>query len=140
MMAAIPFDTQIMVEKLEKSGVPPEQAKVQTALLAELIQATDDSMSERFSAKQDVASELSKIAFELTSLRQEMKTESAHFRQEVKTELAYFRQEVKAELSQFKLSGETLNANTKADLIRYIVSAGILQGGLIATLILKLLH
>lgn len=117
-MMAIPFDTLKMMERLEKAGVPAEQAKVQTELLAEVISAEDASISDRFSAKQEVTSELVKMNFELTAFRQEIKTDVNKLRQEM----------------------EVQNANTKAEITRWVVSVGVLQIALIAGLVIKLVH
>ena len=57
-MAAIPFDTLKMAERLERAGFSIEQAKVQAAMLAEIIGAEDASIVERFSSKHDVSREL----------------------------------------------------------------------------------
>ena len=117
-MTAIPFDTLKMMERLEKAGVPAEQARVQTDLLAEVICAEDRSISERFSSKQDVTSELVRMNFELTA----------------------FRQEIKADVSNLRREMQVQNADTKSDITRWVVSVGIFQSALLAGLVLKLLH
>lgn len=117
-MMAIPFDTLKMMDRLEKAGVPPEQARVQTELMVEVISAEDSSISERFSAKQDVTSELVRMNFELTAFRQEIKTDVSNLRQEMLVQ----------------------NANTKTEITRWVVTVGVLQIALIAGLVLKLVN
>jgi hypothetical protein len=73
-MAAIPFDTLKMVERLESAGFSMAQAKVQAAVLAEVIGAEDASIADRFSSKQDVTMELVAIRSDINALRHEMKT------------------------------------------------------------------
>jgi hypothetical protein len=117
-MTAIPFDTLKMVERLESAGVPTPQAKVQAAVLAEVISAEDASIAERFSGKTDVAQELAGMKAEVHALRSE------------------FKAEVQALRSEFKQG----IAETKSELIRWVVSVGILQMALVAGLVLKLVH
>ena len=105
-MSSTPFDTLNMVERLISAGVPPEQAKMQAMLLAEVIRAEDASIVERFSRKTEVALELSGVKAEISALRSE----------------------VKQSISE-----------SKADLIRWVVSVGILQMALVAGLVMKLI-
>ena len=95
-----------MVERLIGAGVPPEQAKMQAMLLAEVIRAEDASIVERFSRKTEVALELSAVKAEISALRSE----------------------VKQSISE-----------SKADLILWVVSVGILQMALVAGLVMKLI-
>ncbi len=106
-MASVPFDTLKMVERFESAGFSIDQAKVQAAVLAEVIGAEDASIADRFSSKQDVTLELGAIRSAIHSLHQDMKT---------------------------------MNSDTKAELVRWVVGVGLLQMGLIAGLVLKLTH
>jgi len=110
----IPFDTLKMVDRLIEAGVPTAQAKVQTQLLAEVISAEDSSIADRFSSKQDVAQELLSIKLLLEKLDSKIDKSTA----EVRIELA----------------------GVKSELIRWVVSVGVLQMALIAGLVLKLVH
>lgn len=110
-MTTIPFDTLKMMERLENAGFTNAQAKAQAEVLAEVIGKESANVAERYSSKQDVAQELSGIKASIESL------------------------------------GTTLNlkidrsaAEVKSELIRWVVSVGVLQMALIAALILKLTH
>ena len=115
---SIPFDTLKMVNRLVKAGVPTEQAKVQTELLAEVISAEDSSIADRFSSKQDVTQELLSIKAALEKL--DSKIDS------------------KIENLDSKIDQSA--AEVKSELIRGVVSVGVLQMALIAGLVLKLVH
>jgi SMC interacting uncharacterized protein involved in chromosome segregation len=106
-MMDIPFDTQKVVERLEQSGVPSEQAKMQAAVLADIIAAEDDRVAERFAERTNLARELLGINAEIQSLRGEVRQSAAE---------------------------------VKADLVRWVVSVGVLQMALIASLILKIIR
>ncbi|HEX8613180.1 MAG TPA: hypothetical protein VF800_17970 [Telluria sp.] len=113
-MATVPFDTLKMAERLESAGFSTAQAKVQAALLAEIISAEDSSIVERFSSKQDVSRELSGIRSSIDKLDAKTDRTAA---------------EAKASLSE-----------AKAELVRWVVGVGLLQMALIAGLVLKLVH
>jgi hypothetical protein len=106
-MAAVPFDTLKMVERFEGAGFSMAQAKVQAAVLAEVISAEDSSIAERFSSKQDVSQELVAI---------------------------------KASLDTINAKIDKSAAEVKGELIRWVVSVGLLQMALIAGLVLKLVR
>jgi len=110
-MTTIPFDTLKMMERLESAGFTNAQAKVQAEVLAEVIGKENATATARYSSKQDVAQELSAIKASIDTL------------------------------------GTTLNskivqsaAEVKSELIRWVVSVGVLQMALIAGLVLKLAH
>lgn len=113
-MTAIPFDTLKMAERFEGAGFSTAQAKVQAAVLAEVIGAEDASITERFSAKTDVAQELAAIRALMEKMDSKIDTVD----------------------SKISIS----SAETKAELIRWVVSVGILQMALVAGLVLKLVH
>lgn len=112
LMAAIAFDTLKMAERLESAGMPAAQAKMQATVLAEVITAEDASIADRFSSKQDVAVELAAIKAGIEKLDSKISQSAAEFK--------------------------ALNSDTKAELIRWVVSVGILQMALVAGLVLKL--
>jgi len=112
LMAAIAFDTLKMAERLESAGMPAAQAKMQATVLAEVMNAEDASIVDRFSSKQDVAVELAAIKAGIEKLD--------------------------SKISQSAAESKALNSDTKAELIRWVVSVGILQMALVAGLVLKL--
>lgn len=110
-MAAIAFDTLKMVERFESAGFSIDQAKMTATVLAEVIGAEDASISDRFSSKQDVSQELLAIKASIERLDTTLNA--------------------KIDKSAAEMKGE---------LIRWVVSVGLLQMALIAGLVLKLAH
>jgi hypothetical protein len=106
------FDTQKMVDRLEDAGVPPAQARVHTVLLAEAISALETAIIERCASKHDVANGFMEIKAALDRLDARVDTRLA--------------------------AVDTRMAELKSELIRWVVSVGILQMALIAALMLKL--
>ncbi|NHZ90376.1 DUF1640 domain-containing protein [Massilia sp. CCM 8733] len=111
-MATIPFDTLKMAERLERAGFSVEQAKVQAAMLAEIVSAADASIVERFSSKHDVSRELTEIRSSIEKLDAKIDRTAA---------------DAKASVSE-----------AKAEPVRWVVGVGLLQMALIAGLVLKL--
>lgn len=70
------------------AGVPAAQARVQTDLLSEVMQAENENLNEQFSAKLDVTSELIKMNFEMSSFRQENKAALFALEQTLLTKIA----------------------------------------------------
>ncbi|MBV8047300.1 MAG: hypothetical protein JO171_09115 [Paludibacterium sp.] len=104
-MTSIPFDTLKVVARLEQAGMPAEQARVQAAVLAEVIAAEALRSVERHAGKADVG-------LELVGLRAELKTIDAKV--------------------------DKAAAEVKSELVRWVVSVGVLQMALITGLVLKL--
>lgn len=113
-MPSLPFDTLKMAERLESAGVPAAQAKVQAAVLAEVICAEDASISDRFFSKQEASQEFASIRAVIEKL------------------------DAKIEKLDAKIDRSA--SDVKSELIRWVVSVGILQMALIAGLVLKLAH
>ena len=111
---AVPFDTLKMVERLEQAGVPLEQAKAQAAIMVDAFEAEDKRIAERFATREGVEQQLVGIRSDINDLRNEQKL-------------------IRAEL------GKAIS-DSKAEMIRWVVSVGILQIALIAALVLKLVQ
>lgn len=116
MTTGIAFDTQKMVERFQSAGFSADQAKMTTSILAEVIAEEDARIAERFSNKQDLTLELVGIRSDIHTLRLELHQEVHTLRQEMKT----------------------MNADTKAELVRWMVGVGLLQMALVTGLVLKL--
>lgn len=110
-MTTIPFDTLKMMERLESAGFTNAQAKVQAEVLAEVIGKENATATARYSSKQDVAQELSAIKASIDTLGTNLNLKIVQSAAEVKSEL-----------------------------IRWVVSVGVLQMALIVGLVLKLAH
>lgn len=117
------FDTQKMVERLEGAGVPAAQARVHTAVLAEALGALQATILEHCASKEDLA-------------RLEARTNERFDSLQASTD------------ARFKIADEHLTAeaallraaivDTRTDLMKWVVSVGILQMALIVGLVLKL--
>ncbi|MEB0139796.1 MULTISPECIES: coiled-coil domain-containing protein [unclassified Undibacterium] len=112
-MNAIPFNTLRMTEQLEAAGVPPQQAKAQSSLLAEIMQAEQAGLREHISDKQDINEKLVKMDCSITALRteiginmeasqQEMKSDMTIFRHQIRADMDAFRQEMRADMDAFR--------------------------------------
>jgi hypothetical protein len=111
-MIDVLFDTQKMVERLEGAGVPPAQARMHTALLEEAIAALHSTIVEHCASKEDLA-----------RLEVRMDTGFKILEEHLVTEAALLRAAI---------------SDTRTDLMKWVVTVGILQMALIAGLVLKL--
>lgn len=111
-MSDMLFDTQKMVERLEGAGVPPAQARVHTALLGEAISTLQATMIEHCASKEDLARVEVRMDTGFKSLEEHLATATALLRAAI--------------------------SDTRSDLMKWVVTVGILQMALIAGLVLKL--
>ena len=118
---AVPFDTLKMVERLEQAGVPLEQAKAQAAIMVDAFEAEDKRIAERFATREGVEQQLVGIRSDINDLRNEQKL-------------------IRGEINQVKAELGKAISDSKAEMIRWVVSVGILQIALIAALVLKLVQ
>jgi DNA-binding transcriptional MerR regulator len=116
-MATITFDTHEFVKRLRESGLSEAQAEVITDLQRQASAAAVDQ------ARQDY--HLDDIA-----TKRDLKETEAALKRDVK-ELEYKIEVLRAETKQSL-------AETKAELIRWVVGVGILQIAIITALLLKL--
>lgn len=114
-MSEMRFDTEKMVEQLEDAGVPQAQARAHVSLLVNSITTNEASIIEHCASKQEVADQVTPIKAEFEKLR-------LH---------------VDAEFEKQRLDFKAGLGDTRADLIKWVVSVGILQMALIAALVLK---
>ena len=113
-MMSLPFDTQKIVDRLEQAGVTGEQARAHVEVLVDAITDQKVDMDERYSNKKDGSVELNEIRAALTRLEARVETVDAKI--------------------------DKVAAEVRAELIRWIVSAGLLQTTLISALLIKLAH
>jgi uncharacterized protein YlxW (UPF0749 family) len=113
-MMSLPFDTQKMVDRLEQAGVSGEQARAHVEVLVDAITGQEAEMDERYSNKQDGSRDLNEIRAVLTRLEARVETVDAKI--------------------------DKVAAEVRAELIRWVVSAGLLQTALISALLIKLVH
>lgn len=118
-MTILALDTYALVTKLKESGVPEQQAAAQVETLTTAI----DSVLEQAKHEYKLDSLATKQDIEL--LRRDMEL----LRSDTKVQIELLRSDTRAHI-----------AETKADLIRWVVGVGVLQMTLIAGLMLKLTH
>lgn len=168
-MASLPFDTLEMVERLQDAGVPSAQAKVQVSMLAEVISSENASISDRFVSKPDVIQELASIRALIEKLNAKIdisdtKSDNRFEMLDAKIDSKFGMLDAKID-SKFGMLDAKIDANiktldtkidanigmldikidksasdVKSELIRWVVTVGILQTALIAGLVVKLAH
>lgn len=106
------LDTQKMVERLETAGVPPAHARAYVAVLLDAISSADAHYALRLATKDELAQGLADVRAEIRQLETRMETGFAQIRAEM--------------------------ANLRTELIKWVVTVGILQTTLITALVLKL--
>ncbi|MBV8635043.1 MAG: hypothetical protein JO002_11170 [Burkholderiaceae bacterium] len=111
-MAASPFDTLKMAERLQEAGVPVEQAKMHAVVLAEAL--TEASYTDRFASEPKVSAEFALVKIALEKLD--------------------------AKIDKVDAKIDKTAAELRTEMIRWMVTLGIVQTGLISGLFLKLLH
>ncbi len=114
-MMSIAFDTLQMAERLEKAGVPADQAKAHTAILADIFKEEENKAIDRFANASEMKQQFTEIVSTLKNIEGKID-------QTQKT--------VEAKI-------DTSSAEVKADLMRWVVSVGIIQIAFIAGLVLK---
>ena len=109
-MSTITFDTHAFIKKLTESGLTEQQAEAITELQKETVKST---------------LEIARHDYDLDDLVSNKSLDSRIKETELKMEL--IRSELRRDL-----------AETKSDLVRWVVGVGILQTTLIAALLIKL--
>lgn len=124
-MPAPPFDTQKVVDQLERSGVPSEQAKAHATVLLEAILAQEHALNQHYFNKQDATREFAALHARLD------KMEVSIEKLDTKIDIAYEKLDAKIDKSIAALKGQ---------LIGWVISIGMLQTALISALALKIVH
>lgn len=107
-MTTITFDTLAYARKLKEAGVEDKQAEAQASALSDVLK----------SGSNDLATQR-----DIESLRADLKRDIEVIRAEVKRDIAEVNQRI---------------AETKADLIRWVVGVGILQTTLLVGILARL--
>lgn len=152
-MPEFQFDTIRMVEQLTEAGVPGPQAKAQTLALNDVIKAHDGSLGGRFSNQSEMRAEFAALEARFAAIDSKFAIVDARFvelRADMRAEFAAVDGKFVAMDGCFAemrgtmaaLRGELRQeiAESKSELIRWVVSVGILQMALVAGLLLKLVH
>ncbi|HEY1044333.1 MAG TPA: hypothetical protein VGE60_10765 [Telluria sp.] len=119
----MPIDTQHVVEKLTGAGVPDQQARAHASVLADALQNFDGQTRHRFVTKQELVEALAPIHEALIRLEARMDA------MEAKIDAVDAKIDTKIDSAVSKL---------KAEVALWIVSAGFVQTGIIAALVLEI--
>lgn len=122
-MSTIYFDTHQFVTELKQVGMPEAQAETiirlqQQAIAATLEQAKHDYSLDELATKRDLKELEVKLEAKIEGIRADLKRDIEVLRAETKQGMA----------------------ETKAELIRWVVAAGLLQTALITGVLLKVAH
>lgn len=127
-------DTLSVAERLESVGVPHEQAKVQAMVLAEAFAAEARRMAELFCHSNDMAKALLSINANIDRGAAETKS----LGEKLDLRIDQVGSECRAAAEQTHLKIDKMGAEVRSDLVRWVVSFGVLQMALIIALVLKL--
>ncbi len=116
-MSTLTIDTYALVSKLKEAGIPEQQAVAQIEIITKTI---------------DAAIEQARHDYELDNLvtKRDLK--------ELEVELRKLEVELRKDIEILRLETKRDIAESKAELIRWVVSVGVLQTVLISALVLKL--
>lgn len=118
-MTTLALDTYALVSKLKEAGVPEQQAAAQVETITKAI----DSALEQ--AKHDYRLDDLSTKRDLKELELELKRDM----ELIKRDIEVLRSDSRAQI-----------AETKADLIRWVVGVGVLQTALLTGVLLRLTH
>lgn len=126
---AMPIDTQQVVDTLTNAGVPLQQAKAHASVLDDALHDYEDQHCSQLCTKQDLTTALAPLHGKLSSLDSEIVVVNA------KIDAAVTRLDARIDTVEARMTAKI--ADTKTDLVLWIVSAGIFQTGLFTALLLK---
>lgn len=126
-MSALAIDTYALVAKLKETGIPENQAAIQVETITETITKAIDYALEQ--ARHDYKLDDLVTRRDLKELETELKRDIEAMRLESKRDIELLRSDTKAQI-----------AESKAELIRWVVGVGVLQTALITGVLLKLTH
>ena len=115
-MSSIVLDTLEFATRLKAGGFTEQQAETQARALADLVE-------KQLSTKQDVESHEQNLRRDIETLRLDVKRDIEVLRAELKKELAETHRAI---------------ADTKAELVRWVVGVGILQTTLVIGVLARL--
>lgn len=135
-MTEMPFDTEKMVGQLEEAGVPTPQARAHAAVLSEIIVTMETAIIERCATKQDIR----ELRDEIRDMKADLESRFAGVDVQFAKVNVQFAQ-VNAQFAQVNAQFAKVDARMdrlRAELVRWVVTVGILQTALIVALVLKL--
>ncbi|MDF1582262.1 MAG: DUF1640 domain-containing protein [Methyloprofundus sp.] len=134
-MSVLAFDTHAFVQRLHAVGFSQEQAEVVTQLQQEVVNAT---LGQVHSAELVTKQDLRKMEL---ALKRDLKELDLALKQDLKELDLALKHDLRGTELKLELKIAETNtkiAETKSELIRWIVGAGFLQTALITALLLKM--
>lgn len=135
-MTTIILDTLDYAEKLKSCGFTDQQAQGLTRVNAELIErqlaTKQDVDAHESNIKRDIAESENRLEYKIELLRAETKQFEVTLRKDIEI--------LRAETKQDIAGTYKAIAESKAELIRWVVAAGFLQTAFISALLLKVAH
>lgn len=123
MTNGVPLDVLKIVERLEGGGVPPEQAKVQATVLADVISAERKWLDGRYLPREELAHALLPIKSGI---------------ERIDAKVDRLASETRAATDRLEMNIDKSAAEIKSELIRWTVSVWFLQLGFFTALLFKL--
>ena len=127
------LDVLSIVERLEGGGVPHDQAKVQAAVLVDVIRGECKCMDARYLARDDLANEL----LPLKSGIQMVDAKVDRLAVEARATSDRLAAEAKAATERLEMRMDKTAADLKSEIIKWTLSVWFLQFGLFTALLFK---
>lgn len=128
-MSTIVLDTLNFADKLKAGGFTDQQAEAQARAIAEVIE-------KQLATKHDVEAHEASIKRDITESENRLEYRIKELEVTLRKDIEILR----AETKQSTAETHTRIVETRADLIRFIVAAGLLQSTLIVGVLLKVAH
>ena len=138
------LDVLSIVERLEGGGVPHDQAKVQAAVLVDVIRGECKCMDARYLARDDLANELlplksgiQMVDAKVDRLAVEARAMSDRLAVEARATSDRLAAEAKAATERLEMRMDKTAADLKSEIIKWTLSVWFLQFGLFTALLFK---
>jgi hypothetical protein len=126
-MSTIILDTLEFANKLKAGGFTEQQAETQARAIADIVE-------KQLATKQDVENRETDLKRDIQESENRLELRIKELETSLRKEIELLRAETKKDLAE---TGRSI-AETKADLIRWVVGVGVLQLTIITALLLKL--
>ncbi len=135
MTEAIAFDTHRFVKRLTGSGFTELQAETLAEEQVALLNTNLATKADIEALRQGTQADMAQIRADIEALKQATKADIEALRQETKSDIEALRQETKSDIEALRQGTKADMAQVKADLLKWMFSALIAQGGLIVALV-----
>ncbi|MRX08597.1 hypothetical protein GJ697_12175 [Pseudoduganella sp. FT25W] len=126
------FDNHQYAKRLQEAGMPPALADIQAETTGELMNALDALNTKLDKYATDTNTKFDQVEFTLDA-----KIDQVEFKLDAKIDRVDIR--LNGRIDQVEARLETKIAESRAELIRWVVGVGILQSSLLSALLLKMI-